>query len=97
MLQKIKLPYKNLLIGLFLVFFVFSIVGSNLYLYDTIFSFRNIFFPGLIVIIIALRNIKLSLNQILILSPVLLLYFYVITIFIVYRNFELEILKDFFY
>ena len=36
------------LIFIFLLFFIFSIIGSNIYLFNTALSFRNILFFGLL-------------------------------------------------
>jgi hypothetical protein len=85
------------LIFIFLLFFIFSIIGSNIYLFNTWLSFRNILFFGLLVIIFALRKVKITNNQILIGIPIFLLFALGVMHFIFYFKFEIEVFKDFFY
>lgn len=85
------------LIFIFLLFFIFSIIGSNIYLFSTVLSFRNILFFGLLVIIFALRKVKITNNQILIGIPIFLLYSLGVMHLIFNFKFEIEVFKDFFY
>lgn len=85
------------LIFIFLLFFIFSIIGSNIYLFSTALSFRNILFFGLLVIIFVLRKVKITNNQFLIGIPIFLIYALGVMYLIFYFKLEIEVFKDFFY
>ena len=88
---------NHTLIFIFLLFFIFSIIGSNIYLFYTAVSFRNILFFGLLIIIFVLRKVKITNNQFLIGIPVFFLYILGVIHLIFYFKFEVEVFKDFFY
>ncbi len=95
---RIKRPNIKLYpIWFFLLFFAFSIAGSNLYIVNTALSFRNIFFPLLLILIFGLKNVKISRNQTNLLVPIILFYLIGLLTLFYQSKFNVDVLKDLFY
>jgi len=95
-MQKV-IQHNKIMIRIFLLFFIFSVVGSNLYIVYTTVAFRNIFFVVIFIMLFFLYRTKLSPNQVIILTPLLLLYFLGFSMFFINGYYDIETFKDFFY
>lgn len=92
----LNLSDKKLII-LFLLFWFFSILGSNVYVGSTMLSIRNILFPTLFLVIFSLRKTPFTKQQKIISIPLVIFYLYGVFVLFFHNDYSLPVIKDFFY
>ncbi len=95
-MRELKVHNIDLKTGFFL-FWIFSLVGSNLYFVNTAFSLGNLLSPIILFIPLALRKVRLSKNELVFFMPILLNYLLGVFTFFYAGNYQVELSKDLYY
>lgn len=83
--------------AIFLIFWFFTLIGSNLYLGISMFSIRNLLYPGIFILIYLLRTVGLNKIQKTLFIPTVLLFGYASLMLIIHGINDIEAIKDYFY